>query len=340
MNAYFAQLLLILMHLSLAAGQCTGTSCCVGDGKPEPKTPCQCYTDRSKITNCQGGQICDHQANKCSRPPAQPTCQASGGAESVACECGSSKAPCAVGDTCDATGTGVCKKPQSNGGPSQTNPSGNSGNGAVSANGCKDESSRSSCKDEMGSETCQAVFIESNGGRSSNCDLPELGQLALRCAKTCEICYETKAYGCRDDAAYGVDCQQHRHKCNDDAWRSLLSQACPRTCGLCHHGACRDQMDGCCAMRHLCRDFAYRSFMTLNCGKTCGVCDDNVAGTLAGANTATGASSAQVSASIHHIAQAPPSGCQDTAVNCAQMSHSCNTLPVMRQHCARTCRFC
>lgn len=126
-------------------------------------------------------------------------------------------------------------------------------------------------------------------------------------------CVKSSDFALSSHLAYGVDCQQHRHKCNDDAWRSLLSQACPRTCGLCHHGACRDQMDGCCAMRHLCRDFAYRSFMTLNCGKTCGVCDDNVAGTLAGANTATGASSAQVSASIHHIAQ----GKADLAVSTA-----------------------
>ncbi|KAH7707075.1 Protein F35E8.7 [Aphelenchoides avenae] len=96
--------------------------------------------------------------------------------------------------------------------------------------------------------------------------------MAMRCARTCQMCVETMGYGCRDNAAYGVDCWQHRYKCYDPAWRSLMSQACPRTCGLCHQGACRDQMDSCCNMRHLCRDFAYRSFMTLNCGKTCGVC--------------------------------------------------------------------
>ncbi|KAH7721749.1 Protein F35E8.7 [Aphelenchoides avenae] len=71
---------------------------------------------------------------------------------------------------------------------------------------------------------------------------------------------------------YGIDCQQHKHKCNDDVWRSVMSAACPHTCGLCHHGECRDQIDGCCAMKHLCRDYAYRSYLTLNCGKTCEAC--------------------------------------------------------------------
>lgn len=106
MNACLAQLLIVLVHLNLGAGQCTGTSCCVGDGKPEAKT-CQCWTDRSKIRNCAPGQTCDHQASKCTTPPSTPTCQANGGPESAACECGSSKAPCAVGDTCDVSGTGA-----------------------------------------------------------------------------------------------------------------------------------------------------------------------------------------------------------------------------------------
>ena len=86
---------------------------------------------------------------------------------------------------------------------------------------------------------------------------------------------------------------------------------CPRTCGLCTNGTCRDINSGCNTMTPLCRHVDWIDYMTTNCARTCDVC-----------NTTTG------------------SNCSDIATNCAPNVGLCtNTIyrELMLSQCCATC---
>lgn len=72
--------------------------------------------------------------------------------------------------------------------------------------------------------------------------------------------------------AFGIDCHAQKPHCRVSQLQSIMSEACPLTCGLCNSGVCRDAMARCSPLKHLCRDYSYRAYMTSNCARTCGLC--------------------------------------------------------------------
>ncbi|KAH7720390.1 Metridin-like ShK toxin [Aphelenchoides avenae] len=149
-----------------------------------------------------------------------------------------------------------------------------------------------------------------------------LSDLALNCAKTCKVCCETAEYGCEDDTSFGIDCQQQKSKCKIAQWTSVMSTACPLTCGLCNAGACKDTIAGCGSLKTLCRDFTYRTYMSTNCARTCQACNNNGGGAVV----------------------PPAADCVDTGVNCGGYTSWCtgpaDQQNIMRTSCKKTCGFC
>lgn len=113
---------------------------------------------------------------------------------------------CQTGERCDATqqakcvaadGTSVVPPKQT---PNENEPK-------KPENDCGGSSS-SSCKDLLGPSTCAAIFVDGSAcqipGTSMCMKTPDssfvgLRSTALKCAKTCQLCYETAAYGCEDN---------------------------------------------------------------------------------------------------------------------------------------------
>ena len=91
----------------------------------------------------------------------------------------------------------------------------------------------------------------------------------------------------------------------------MLFLDCPKTCGLCTNGTCRDLNSGCNTMTALCKHVDWIDYMTTNCARTCDVC-----------STDTG------------------SNCSDIATNCVQNANLCTDSvyrELMSQQCCATC---
>ncbi|VDO48788.1 unnamed protein product [Haemonchus placei] len=62
--------------------------------------------------------------------------------------------------------------------------------------------------------------------------------------------------------------------CESKAWRSILEEDCPKTCGLCDSGTCVDEAPGCSLDNAvICQSVNLQSFVRKYCKKTCGYCD-------------------------------------------------------------------
>lgn len=131
--------------------------------------------------------------------------------------------------------------------------------------------------------------------RAYACTSPTLREYALQCAKSCSMCCETSSYNCDDDSSSPISCQANVNKCKDSSWVNIMSQYCPRTCGLCTNGTCTDVISGCNTMTSLCRNVDWVDYMRTNCARTCDVCTNT-----------------------------PAIACSDIASNCAVNSNLCS----------------
>ncbi|KAH7717756.1 Protein PHAT-3 [Aphelenchoides avenae] len=203
------------------------------------------------------------------------------------CDC--VKVQCQTGQTCDATGNGICQggnnnNPQGNAPPASLRCQKPDGSPLPTATLCEDKIDKATCEKVFGPggagatgqqpppQQGQAPAQQGVAKRSPKCDLPDLAEKALQCAKTCQICCERVEHGCEDEPTYGIDCQEQKAKCKAPEWAAVMTAACGRTCGHCGAGSCRDNIHECSTYKTLCRDYTHRTFMIQNCARTCDLC--------------------------------------------------------------------
>uniref|UniRef100_A0A7E4W919 ShKT domain-containing protein n=1 Tax=Panagrellus redivivus TaxID=6233 RepID=A0A7E4W919_PANRE len=220
------------------------------------------------------------------------------------------------------------------------------------------------CSDQLA--TCAAIFgtavTTTSTTRPTNCDLEEMQDVAVRCAKTCGICCETAVYGCLDSTVSPINCSLNSRYCTNANWVSVMSTYCPATCGLCANATCADAISGCPAMVGLCQNINWYSYMTTNCARTCSYCSvtssvttttttcSNIASNCA-ANIALCNNSVYYSLMTTNCAAtcgrcSSSTSCVNANANCASWvsngfcSSSFYTTAQKRQYCARSCGLC
>uniref|UniRef100_A0A1I7ZYR2 ShKT domain-containing protein n=1 Tax=Steinernema glaseri TaxID=37863 RepID=A0A1I7ZYR2_9BILA len=127
------------------------------------------------------------------------------------------------------------------------------------------------------------------------------------------------ATSCDNSPRAPFDCETSKDKCKIEKWKRVMTELCPKTCGLCTPSNCTDNTD-CRGMKALCRDFEWVMIMRDNCALTCGYCNE------------TGGSTGE-----------RPNGCVDTSPNCALNARYCNDpsfSDILGKSCARTCNRC
>uniref|UniRef100_A0AC34QU00 ShKT domain-containing protein n=1 Tax=Panagrolaimus sp. JU765 TaxID=591449 RepID=A0AC34QU00_9BILA len=193
------------------------------------------------------------------------------------------------------------------------------------------------CEDDLGSTACATLFPCSGSCSTINglstvtamvpttqpyvrayaCTAPSTQTLALQCAKTCGICCLTSKFNCTDDSRSPINCAANQGNCRNAAFKDIMTQYCPYTCGLCG-GNCKDNATGCSTLTGLCQNINWYQYMSQNCASTCGMCNSTTT------NSTTG-------------------NCADVATNCAANANLCNNsvyYSLMTQQCPRTCNRC
>jgi len=194
--------------------------------------------------------------------------------------------------------------------------------------------------------------------RAAACTSPNLRNIALQCAKTCALCCETPEFNCDDDSKSPVNCAANTAKCKDPSWADIMSQYCPKTCGLCDSGTCSDLNSGCNTVASLCKNVDFIDYMRTNCARTCdyctsssNTCRDIATNCAQNANLCTNATyrtlmQQQCCGTCSTASSSPAVSCTDADSNCASWvrngfcSNSFYTAAQKRQYCARSCNLC
>ena len=123
-----------------------------------------------------------------------------------------------------------------------------------------------------------------------------------------------------------------RSQCDSPAWRSIIAQDCPSSCGFCLTGGCVDAVTNCANDISICRTTGMESFVSTYCQKTCGLCPS----TTASSSVTTTATSGGTCTS--YIADSSTS-CSAWATN-GFCTNTFYTYAQRRSRCATTCRLC
>ncbi|EGT44062.1 hypothetical protein CAEBREN_22154 [Caenorhabditis brenneri] len=124
-------------------------------------------------------------------------------------------------------------------------------------------------------------------------------------------------------------------QCNSPAWRTIIAQDCPASCGFCLTGGCVDAVTNCGNDLSICNTVGMQDFVNSYCQKTCGRCPSSTTSASSGTATSTASSSSTCTSYI-----------ADTTTRCASWSRNgfCTntfyTLAQRRARCATTCRIC
>uniref|UniRef100_A0A0N4V140 ShKT domain-containing protein n=1 Tax=Enterobius vermicularis TaxID=51028 RepID=A0A0N4V140_ENTVE len=121
--------------------------------------------------------------------------------------------------------------------------------------------------------------------------------------------------------------------CGVASLKTIIVQYCPATCGMCNEtgtaGVCKDENAAVCdVMKLLCHDSSKKATLLTTCPKTCNC----LAKWLLIRETVLKMTDFTASSS-----------CTDVASDCAAKSSLCNNsvyYSLMRQQCAKTCKFC
>ncbi|KAK5984191.1 ShTK domain protein [Trichostrongylus colubriformis] len=100
------------------------------------------------------------------------------------------------------------------------------------------------CKNKLPDATClvlytTAVKANDDTDRDAKCAGspvdPQLVQAAVEhCPSTCGYCCLTPAFACDDKLQPRIPCASvTQEMCTNAAWKSILEEDCPKTCGLC-----------------------------------------------------------------------------------------------------------
>ncbi|KAK5967144.1 Metridin ShK toxin domain containing protein, partial [Trichostrongylus colubriformis] len=130
------------------------------------------------------------------------------------------------------------------------------------------------CENKLTDEECAvlyptAVQMNTSNPRDAKCTgnstalNSHLIETAIQlCPKTCGYCCLTPAYACNDKAEPRIPCSSVTPTmCQNVAWRSVLAEDCPKTCGLCNGGMCLDDAPNCdLDNAFICKSESLRSF--------------------------------------------------------------------------------
>ncbi|KAF1753630.1 hypothetical protein GCK72_020187 [Caenorhabditis remanei] len=153
------------------------------------------------------------------------------------------------------------------------------------------------------------------------------------CPKQCGYCCQTDAYNCPNVQFPRLNCATiTRSQCDSPAWRSIIAQDCPSSCGFCLTGGCVDAVTNCANDISICRTTGMESFVSTYCQKTCGLCPS----TTASSSVTTTATSGGTCTS--YIADSSTS-CSAWATN-GFCTNTFYTYAQRRSRCATTCRLC
>ncbi|KAK6012470.1 shTK domain protein, partial [Ostertagia ostertagi] len=106
---------------------------------------------------------------------------------------------------------------------------------------------------------------------------PQLVQAAVDlCPKHCGYCCLTPAFLCHDKLQPRIPCSSvTQAMCESIAWKNILQEDCPKTCGFCDTGNCVDTAPGCNLDGGIiCQSRDSGTFARQYCKKTCGYCQD------------------------------------------------------------------
>uniref|UniRef100_A0A1I7TXN2 ShKT domain-containing protein n=2 Tax=Caenorhabditis tropicalis TaxID=1561998 RepID=A0A1I7TXN2_9PELO len=152
------------------------------------------------------------------------------------------------------------------------------------------------------------------------------------CPRTCGLCCQTDAYSCRNAVYPRLNCATITlSQCNSVAWRTIIAQDCPASCGFCLTGGCVDAVTNCGNDLSICTTVGMQDFVNTYCQKTCGRCPSST-------TSASSATSSSTSTCTSYAA--------DSSTNCAAWSRNgfCTntfyTVAQRRARCATTCRLC
>ncbi|XGW02326.1 hypothetical protein V3C99_014398 [Haemonchus contortus] len=142
------------------------------------------------------------------------------------------------------------------------------------------------CRNKMSDANCQIIYgdavkVDTNDqDRNAKCAGNPVNQDLLHtaisfCPKQCGYCCLTPAYNCQNKLQPRYPCSSvSQDMCESNAWRSILEEDCPKTCGLCDSGSCIDEAPGCnLDNAFICQSKNLQSFVQRYCKKTCGLCN-------------------------------------------------------------------
>ncbi|XGW12777.1 hypothetical protein V3C99_013437 [Haemonchus contortus] len=146
------------------------------------------------------------------------------------------------------------------------------------------------CNNKISDAACLVIYTtaveaDNDTERDAKCAgnpvNPALVQAAIDiCPKTCGYCCLTPAFMCDDKPQPRIPCSLvTQQMCQSSAWRTILQEDCPKTCGLCTEGTCVDEAPNC-GMENafICQSKSLQDFAQKYCRKTCGFCNDDTTG--------------------------------------------------------------
>uniref|UniRef100_A0A1I7TXP1 ShKT domain-containing protein n=2 Tax=Caenorhabditis tropicalis TaxID=1561998 RepID=A0A1I7TXP1_9PELO len=148
------------------------------------------------------------------------------------------------------------------------------------------------------------------------------------CPKNCGLCCQTPAYNCSNVAYPRLNCATiTKAQCDSVAWRTIIAQDCPASCGFCNQGGCVDAILDCANDISICNTVGMQDFVNTYCQKTCNRCPSTttIRSIVASACTSYNADSSTL--------------CAAWALN-GFCTNAFYTLAQRKAYCARTCRIC
>nr|CDJ97293.1 Metridin ShK toxin domain containing protein [Haemonchus contortus] len=105
------------------------------------------------------------------------------------------------------------------------------------------------CRNKMSDANCQLIYGNAVKANTNDADRdakcagnpvnPQLLHTAISiCPKQCGYCCLTPAFNCQNKPRPRYPCSSvTQDMCESNAWRDILAEDCPKTCGLCDSGS-------------------------------------------------------------------------------------------------------
>ncbi|VDP08842.1 unnamed protein product [Heligmosomoides polygyrus] len=110
--------------------------------------------------------------------------------------------------------------------------------------------------------------------KGNNKDDFVIASVVATCPKTCGYCCLTPAFNCKDKDAPRMACDKVTDAmCKEDAWKAILAEDCPSSCGLCNavDSNCKDKVTGCDVDKTICENVNWQTFVKYEVSRCSGV---------------------------------------------------------------------